>query len=144
MILDSPPLSKSVSTRVNPCLKTLQCCSVVSLFWPPRTAKPAYFTILLYLYFLFVLSDLCGIRAIMQNEPNSQNPKTLATSCGQKIYGNFQARSARKNKPKQTQSCPGEAASPYALLAVRYTLYSIRETHHAIRNKTFARHLRRQ
>jgi len=41
-----------------------------------------------------------------QNKPNSQNPKTNATSYATKSYANIPLRSARKNKPKQTQSEP--------------------------------------
>src|SRR3990172_10446184 len=106
MILDSLPLSKSVSTRVNPCLKTFRVASwlvsslrseMPNLPIPPILPQP---------YFLCVLGDLCGVRAIMQNKPNSPNHKTNVTHYGTQIYSNIPLISARKNKPNQTQLQP--------------------------------------
>jgi len=69
-------------------------------------------------YFLCVLGVLCGVRAIMQNKPNSQKPKTNATSYARKTYTNIPPLSTRKNKPKQTQSIAAKpapaSAKPYA------------------------------
>ena len=57
-------------------------------------------------YFLCVLGDLCGVRAIMQNKPNSQNYKTNVTYYGTQSYSNIPLRAIQKNKAKQTQLQP--------------------------------------
>src|SRR3972149_2108000 len=103
MILDSLPLSKSVSTRVNPCLKTFRVASwlvsslrseMPNLPIPPILPQP---------YFLCVLGDLCGVRAIMQNKPNFQNNRIVPNSCPAKTYTNIPLRPPEKNKANQTQ-----------------------------------------
>ena len=61
-------------------------------------------------YFLCVLGDLCGVRAIMQNKPNSPNHKTNVTYYGTQTYSNIPLSSTRK---KQSQTNPiyrGEAS----------------------------------
>ena len=54
-------------------------------------------------YFLCVLGDLCGVRAIMQNKPNLQNPRNNAKSSQEKTYDNIMLHPTQK---KQSQSNP--------------------------------------
>ena len=58
---------------------------------------------------LFVPQCLSGHESIMQNKPNSQKPKTNATSFTTKDYTNIPPRSAAKNKPKSNPFYRGEA-----------------------------------
>ena len=89
--------------QVNPCLSTFrlnlrsihsQCPATPSLPILPILPQP---------YFLCVLGDLCGVRAIMQNKPNFQKAKTTANSYIARSYSNIPPRPTRKNKPNQTQ-----------------------------------------
>ena len=79
MILHCRTFSKSVSTGVNPCLRTFasSClCSQSAIY------KSAYF---------------------MQNKPNPKKTKTNLNSVPTKDYKNKPPRPTRKNKPNQTQ-----------------------------------------
>jgi len=73
----------------------------------------------------FVPSCPCGQQSITQNKPNSQNAEIHATSYATKIYENIPLRSARKNKPNQTQSRT-QVSSIFP--ALRNTRYAIRDT----------------
>jgi hypothetical protein len=57
----------------------------------------------LSIYFL-VPSCLSGYKSIMQNKPNSQNPRIPTIPFTPKTYANIRLHPSRKNKAKQTQS----------------------------------------
>src|SRR3989304_6980127 len=86
MILPSKPLFQFVLIRVPSWLVSSQ-----------RPVTPS-------LFILPILPQIYGV--IMQNKPNFQKVKTAVTSCAVRTYPNIPLRSARKNKPNQTQFQP--------------------------------------
>jgi len=132
MILYFQPFPELVLTGVNPCLKTSSPNS-----WCLHAPRPkralAYLAQHPHPSSVFAIAALgaspaaslplclcasvplclCAFQAIMQNKPNSQNPKTRATSCPPKTYTNLLPSSPRKNKPNfPTGSPAGQSESP--------------------------------
>jgi len=97
---------------------------------------------------LSVPQCLCGHESIMQNKPNSQKPKTNATSYATKNYTTIPPRSAQKNKPKSNPIYRGEASGEAGTnpcprpQTIRYparnTQYEIRHPTSDIRNTRYA------
>ena len=108
MILYSQPLFQFVCLRVNSWFTFSRFAAR-----PNTPIQP----ILPQSYSLCVLCHLCGVNSIMQNKPNSQNPKIPTTLFLARLYTNIPLCPTRKNKPNQTQftpysnyhSCPNSA-----------------------------------
>lgn len=95
MILYSQPLFQFVCLRVNSWFTFSRFAAR-----PNTPIQP----ILPQSYSLCVLCHLCGVNSIMQNKPNSQNPKIPTTLFLARLYTNIPLCPTRKNKPNQTQS----------------------------------------
>jgi len=100
MILQSQFLSEFVPIRVASWLVSSLRSKPPNLPIPPILPQP---------YFLCVLGDLCGVRAIMQNKPNFLMPKINATSCAANIYTNIPLRAAPGKQTQSNPTCRGEA-----------------------------------
>src|SRR4030042_2407410 len=73
-------------------------------------------------------SCLRGYKAIMQNKPNSQNPRITTTPFTPTTYANIPPRAIQKNKPKQTQFIAAQPMAKPDPGAIRDTQYAIRDT----------------
>ena len=137
MILYSQPLFQFVCLRVNSWFTFSRFAAR-----PNTPIQP----ILPQSYSLCVLYHLCGVNSIMQNKPNSQNPKIPTTLFLARLYTNIPLCPTRKNKPNQTQfrpypdcqSCPNFARIlPPSKHDIRHTTSEIRDTLHASRDTTY-------
>ena len=121
MTLNSQPFPKSVSIRVNPCLRTLSPDSwLTHSQWPGLRHCPSRLPCPNFLYVLPIeIFSPCSMSSVAatqyaQNKANSPNPKIPTTAVRTKIYVNSLSVHPPENKPNfpkgspagQTQSRP--------------------------------------
>ena len=146
MILLSKPSFEFVSVRENSWSISPQCPATPSLPILPSLPLVLLSLVLFCLFPIsckfvsirgsfFVSSCLGGYASIMQNKANFKIGKMALTPCHEKHYSDFPPRSARKNKPNQTQLTPRNTlhATRYMPSAIRNTPDDIRPTKYEIR-----------